>query len=130
MGALSEADIAAVRRVWDTMLDANFAMDWDTYMQHMTDDVVGFDPRLAGPLRGKNAFQAWVDKTDFADPQGTFEVEKISGDAGLACVEWTFEATWTENGEPMQAKGKGMTLYRHDDDGAWRMSHNAWNADP
>ncbi len=31
---LTEADLAAVREVWDTMDAANNAADWDTHQQH------------------------------------------------------------------------------------------------
>ena len=43
--ALTEADLTAVREVWDTMDAANAATDWDTYQQHLTQDIVALDPR-------------------------------------------------------------------------------------
>ncbi len=48
----------------------------------------------------------------------------------LAYVMWTFDASWTEAGESVVAQGKGITLFRREPDGSWRMSRNAWNANP
>ena len=128
--ALTEADVAAVREVWDTMEAATFATDWDTYEQHLTQDIVFLDPRIAGPLRGRAAWREWVDTVDFSDVEGAFTVEEVSGGGDLAYMVLTFDASWVEDGEKIEAKGKGLSLLRREDDGSWRMSHNAWNANP
>ena len=130
MGALTDVDVAAVQEVWDTMQAANMAMDWTTFAAHMTDDHITLDPRIGGPLKGLSAWRSWVDAMDVSDPDGSFTVEQVAGDGDLACVVWTFGARWMENGVQMDAEGKGMSLFRRESDGAWRMSHNAWNMNP
>ena len=127
--ALTEADLAAVREVWDTMEAASVATDWDTYQQHLTQDIVVLDPRVAGPLRGRTAWREWADTMDVSDVEGTFNVEDVSGSGDVAYLVWTFDASWAEDGEKMEAQGKGLSLFRREADG-WRLSHSAWNANP
>ena len=126
--ALTAANLAAVRKVWDTMEAANMATDWDTYQQHLTQDHVTLDPRIAEPLRGLAAWREWLDSADLSDPEGRFTVEEISGSGDVTYIVFTFEASWIERGEQMEAQGKGLSLFRREADGSWRMSHNAWNA--
>ncbi len=127
--ALTEADLAAVRKVWDTMEAAQMATDWDAYQQHLTKDIVALDPRIAGPLRGRTAWREWADTLDVSDVEGTFNVEDVSGSGDVAYLVWTFDASWAEDGEKMEAQGKGLSLFRREADG-WRLSHSAWNANP
>ncbi len=127
--ALTEADLAAVREVWDTMDAANNASDWDTYQQHLTQDLVALDPRIAGPLRGRTAWREWIDSIGLSDPEVQLNVEEISGSGDVAYLVWTFDASWAEGGEQMEAQGKGLSLFRREADG-WRLSHSAWNANP
>ena len=89
--ALTEADLAAVREVWDTMDAANNASDWDTYQQHLTQDLVALDPRIAGPLRGRTAWREWIDSIGLSDPEVQLNVEEISGSGDVACIFWTGE---------------------------------------
>ena len=127
---LTEADLAAVREVWDTMDAANRATDWDTYQQHLTQDLVALDPRVAGPLRGRTAWREWIDSLGLSDPEVQLNVEEISGSGDVACIFWTGEGRWIEGGEQMEAQGKGLNLFRREVDGSWRLSHSAWNANP
>jgi len=128
--ALSEADAAGVRQAWDAMIAATYELDWDTYFGHITDDFVGIDPRFAGPTRGKAVWKEWVKFVDPSDPQGSFTVEEISGSGDLAFVVFGIDTRWKEGGKPVEAKGKGLSLFVRGADGRWRMSHQAWNADP
>ena len=128
--ALTEADLAAVRKVWDTMEAAQMATDWDAYQQHLTKDIVALDPRIAGPLRGRTAWREWADTMDVSDVEGTFNVEDVSGSGDVAYLVWTFDASWAEDGEKIEAQGKGLSLFRREADGSWRLSHSAWNANP
>ena len=127
---LTEADLAAVRRVWEAMEAANSATDWDTYQQYLTQDHVTLDPRIAGPLRGRAAWREWLDSADLSDPEVRFTVEEISGSGDVAYIVWTGEGSWIEGGEQMEAQGKGLSLFRREGDGSWRLSRSAWNANP
>ena len=100
-----------------------------TYQQQLTQDIVVLDPRVAGPLRGRTAWREWADTMDVSDVEGTFNVEDVSGSGDVAYLVWTFDASWAEDGEKMEAQGKGLSLFRREADG-WRLSHSAWNANP
>ena len=128
--ALTEADLTAVREVWDTMEAASMATDWDTYQQHVTQDLVALDPRVAGPLRGRTAWREWIDSIGFGNPEIQFNVEEVSGSGDVAFIFWTGEGRWIEGGEQMEAQGKGLNLFRREVDGSWRLSHSAWNPNP
>ncbi len=128
--ALTEADLAAVREVWDTMDAANTATDWDTYQQHLTQDLVALDPRVAGPLQGRTVWREWIDSLGFSNPEIQFNVEDVSGSGDVAIIFWTAEGRWIEGGEQMEAQGKGLNLFRREADGSWRLSHSVWNANP
>ncbi len=128
--ALTEADLAAVRGVFDTMEAASTATDWDTYQQHVTQDLVALDPRVAGPLRGRTVWREWIDSLGFSNPEIQFNVEDVSGSGDVAIIFWTGEGRWIEGGEQMEVQGKGLNLFRREADGSWRLSHSAWNANP
>ena len=127
--SLTDADLAIVRRVWDTMAAATKANDWERYRQHLTQDHVTLDPRIAGPLRGIAAWRAWLDSVD-PRPEIRFTVEEVSGSGDVAYIVWTFGEGWTEGTEQMEAQGKGLSIFQRETDEAWRMSHSAWNSNP
>lgn len=128
--SLSEADVAAVRDVWDAMEAANFAANFEVYFGHVTQDFVALDPRVEGPLRGRAASLEWANSAELSDPDTSFTVEEIGGSGDVAYLVFTFTGKWMEGGEPMEARGKGLSLFQRGEDGTWRMSHQTWNANP
>ncbi len=72
----------------------------------------------------------WVDSMEFSEFEGGFTVEEVSGSGDLAYVMWTFESSWMEAGVRVEAEGKGLSLFRREEDGSWRTSRNAWNLNP
>ncbi|NNL31298.1 MAG: SnoaL-like domain-containing protein [Gemmatimonadetes bacterium] len=121
--------MAAVRAVWDAIEAADLAADWETNQSHMTSDFVHLDPRTE-PIRGAGAWREWVESMEFGSAEGGYVVEEVAGSGDLAYVMWAFDATWTEASEPVEARGKGMTLFRRQADGSWLMSRNVWNETP
>ncbi len=127
--ALSEADLAPVREVWDALIAANRATDWDAFQQHATEDFVHLDPR-APALVGIKAWREWADSVDFGDVDIRFDVDELAGNGDLAYLRSSFAGSWTEGGELMETQGKGLSLFRRLADGSWRISHNVWNSNP
>ena len=121
---LSDADLAAVRAVWDDM--EAVGTDWDALQQFLTDDFVHLDPR-AEPLVGIEAWREWVEGMEFGGDDCCYELEEISGSGDLAYIFWTFEGSWTEAGQPVEARTKGISIYRRTADGMWLLSRNVWN---
>lgn len=128
--ALTEADLAAIRQVWEAIQEANFAADWDAAEPLLTDDYVQLDPRVTGPIRGRTAWREWADSLDFQELDGGFTMEGLSGSGDVACAVWGFDGRWQEGGQEMVAVGKGLAVFQRGTDGSWRMSRNAWNMDP
>jgi len=126
---LTDADLAAVRAVWDAIEASDIASDWAATQQYLTSDFVHLDPRTP-PLLGSEAWREWVESMDFGDFQGAYTVEEVAGSGDLAYVRWNFAGSWTEGGERMESEGKGLSLFIRTPDGSWQMSRNAWNATP
>ncbi len=124
---LSEADLAAVRTLWENLDDDG--ADWEAISNRLTSDFVHLDPR-AEPLIGIDAWREWVEGMDLGGEDCCYELEEISGSGDLAYIVWTFDGSWTEGGELVETRGKGITLFRRIPDGSWRQSRNAWNANP
>ena len=78
---LSDADLAAVRAVWDDM--EAVGTDWDAIQQFLTDDFVHLDPRTP-PLVGVEAWMEWVESMEFGDDQTQYTVEEVAGSGDLA----------------------------------------------
>ena len=127
---LTDADAAAVREVFDAMVAAQNAGDWDTVQGYLTSDIIGLDPRVVGLVSGTGAWRELVDATGLSDVDLQFTIEDVSGGGDVACVTSTFGGSWTEAGEEMSASGKGVNVYRREADGSWRLSHYCWNANP
>jgi ketosteroid isomerase-like protein len=80
---LTEADQAAVRGVWDILIDANLTTDFDNFAAHCTEDFVHLDPRSA-VIVGVKPWKEWANAQDFADVEADFNVREIAGDGDLA----------------------------------------------
>ena len=127
---LTEADSTAVREVFEAVVAAQNAGDWDTVQSHLTSDVITLDPRVGGPVRGTGAWRELVDSFELSDVDLEITIQDLSGSGDVACVTWTLGGSWTEAGEEVSTSGKGVNLFRRDADGSWRMSHYCWNANP
>ena len=126
---LTDEDLAAVRAVWDALGVAENALDWETVSTMLSPDFVHLDPRST-PIVGVEAWRAWIAAMDFGAGDSGYTVEEIAGSGDLAYVFWTFVGSWTEAGEPMETSGKGLSLFARGADGEWRLTRNAWNANP
>lgn len=127
--ALSDGDVTAIRQVWDVLIEANHTLDWDAFEAHATEDYVHLDPRTA-PLVGRQAWRAWADSIDFSDVNARFDVEEIEGEGNFAFLRWDMSGGWTEDGERVETRAKGLTIFERGEDGSWRASRNVWNATP
>lgn len=126
-GALSASDRAAVQEAWDAVAAADIAADLEATEALITDDFVHIDPRVAGPLSGRAEWRAWADSLDFGAGEGGYEVEEIGGSGSLAYVVWTGRSSWMQGGQRQEASFKGMSVFRKEADGSWKLARNAWN---
>ncbi len=124
---LSEADVAAVRALWENLEDDG--TDWEAVASRLTSDFVHLDPR-AEPLFGIEVWREWVEGMELGGEDCCYELEEISGSGDLAYIVWTFDGSWTESGALVETRTKGITLFRRMPDGSWRLSRNVWNPTP
>ena len=108
---LTDADLAALRAVWDAM--EAVGTDWDAVQQFLTDDFVHLDPRTA-PLGGVEAWMEWVEAMEFGDDQSQYTVQEVAGSGDLAYIRWSFTGSWTESGQLVESQGKGLSIYSKD----------------
>ena len=127
---LTQADLDAVRASFNAVLEAEGRADWDGLAEFLTDDVVHLDPRL-GVIRGKDEWRRWVDAMEFEITEpSVYRIEEVAGSGDMAYVLWTFTGSWIEGGNPVTARGKGLTVMIRGADGAWKEARNAWNNTP
>lgn len=127
---LTQADLDAVRVAWEALTAAELATDWDASETMMSPDFVHLDPRST-PIEGMEAWRTWVDAMGFGEGSDPgYVAREIAGSGDLAFVYWTFDGGWVEGGEPVEASGKGISIFKRGADGAWRIHRNAWNMDP
>ena len=113
-------------------VDAINSNDLESIMAVMTDDVVFMAPDTPRMV-GKDAVRPWV--AGYLEAFST-QWEKTTLEF-VVCGEWAFEQysyahtdAARDSGELTVGAGKGLIVYRLEDDGVWRVARDAWNADP
>lgn len=122
---------AAAHRAHDNFVAAINSNELDTFLAMLTEDAV-FMPPGAPRLIGKPAIRYWAQ--EYLDAYRTHWVkttlEFVVLD-GWAFEQYSFESTDTPRagGEVVRDTGKGIIIYRLDNDGVWRVARDAWNSD-
>ncbi len=127
-----EADRAAIREAVDQTLKAAQAKDVVRWASHFTDDATLFPPNhpiVKGKEAIKELMSEWIANPDFAVNWETAKVEvSETGDLGFA--SGTYEVTLNnEEGKPVSAQGKWVSVYKKQADGAWKCVNDIWNTD-
>lgn len=122
-GRAAEAEVRAVMSEW---ADAVRTRDVDALCRLVSEDVVMLMPRSA-PLRGREAARSLY-ATLFATVaiEQQFEVAQIDIAGGRA-VAWGRDTVTVVDLETRQirdrASGHGLTVFRREEDGRWRVTH-------
>jgi ketosteroid isomerase-like protein len=118
--ALSETDLAAIRKVLAEDQDAVRRSDWDAAARLFTEDAIRFPPHQA-PIRGRAAMLAWL-RTFPAVQDFEITADEIVGGDDLAFVRGRYRlvATAPLGSAPLADQGNYMGLLRKQPDGAWR----------
>ena len=119
MSTLSEAQM---RELSDEMLDVYNRHDIETWVEHLTEDVVWTEPTLPEPAHGKQAVAAALRDTFTAFPDLRVSDLKVYPDVEgqSAVVTWSLTGTMTgalENGTPatgrrVQMSGANVAHFR------------------
>ena len=111
MSTMSEA---RMRELSDEMLDVYNRHDIDTWVEHLTEDVVWTEPTLTEPARGKQAVAAALKDTftAFPDLRVSDLVVYPDVEGQSAVVTWSLTGTMTgalQNGTPATGRRMQMT---------------------
>jgi ketosteroid isomerase-like protein len=123
--ALTEEDKTAIMNVFQTVVQAVRASDWDAFLATFDDNVV-FQPANAATLRGKESLRAWA----MAGPKATsgfdFTNIEIDGDGNLAYGTSTVNMAF--EGMPPDP-GKQLVVLRKNAAGEWKGVAVSFNSD-
>lgn len=129
-------DTAAHRReleerdaAWSAL--ASSGGDIDEILEYWTDDAIVIPPGMP-PVVGKDALRAYVlgsmDIPGFRISWTTDQVD-VSADGSMAWILGANLVEMTgEEGQPMAFPGRAITVWRREQDGAWRCCADVWNA--
>jgi steroid delta-isomerase-like uncharacterized protein len=111
MSTLSEAQM---RELSDEMLDVYNRHDIETWVEHLTEDVVWTEPTLPEPARGRQAVAAALKDTftAFPDVRVSDLVVYPDVEGQSAVVTWSLTGTMTgalQNGTPATGRRMQMT---------------------
>jgi ketosteroid isomerase-like protein len=117
--ALSEADLAAIRRVIEQDAAAVRRSDWDAAAHLFTADAVRFPPHRA-PIRGRAAMLVWLETFP---PIQEFDItaDEIVGcdDAAFVRGQYRLTVATSPGSPPVTDRGNYMGLLRKQPDGSW-----------
>jgi uncharacterized protein (TIGR02246 family) len=124
-------DEAAIRAMTSEYMAAVAAGDLRRFLAVFRDDVIVMPPDHP-TARGRDAFTAFVkpffDEFTLSETMSYDEI-RVAGDWAVGTFTYTFTTTPKAAGVPSQELGKGIWLFGRSADGAWRITHAAWNRD-
>lgn len=108
------------RSAWIAAVEGRYV---DSYASIVTDDVVWIPP-VGDPLQGRAAFRRWIEPF-----MGAFRYNmRLEPTTSNEVGDWAYETgTFRSIMEPLDGgtarehDGHYFVLWRHDDDGAWRI---------
>jgi ketosteroid isomerase-like protein len=117
--ALSETDIAAIRRAIEQDAAAVRGANWDAVTRMFTADAIRFPPHRA-PIRGRDAIRAWLE-TFPPIQEFAITADEIVGCDDVAFVRgrYSLTAAGATGSSPMIDRGNYMGLLRKQPDGSW-----------
>ncbi|MGP6088950.1 YybH family protein [Antarctobacter jejuensis] len=122
------SDAAAIDAVWEAYETARVAGDADAWLALWDEGGVQMPPGM--PARGKDVLTVGVPKAFAAMPASAMDISPVEtvimGD--WAFSRGTYTAAITSGGNAVALDGKFMTIFRRQDDGAWLIYRDIFNA--
>ncbi len=125
-----EADIAAIEDVLNQYALAMNTGDLDLWLSFNTDDIVKMPPDEPA-IFGKEDLRASMKPLfdNFTIEMAIYPEEtQVDGDLGYSWCTYTLSLTPNEGGEPIFVDGKALGIYKRQDDGSWKLSHDCFNS--
>ncbi len=128
-GPLSDADVAAIRGVLDSLVEAEVAGDWDAVATSFAEDAVFMFPDQPA-VQGLAAWRAFVDQVQPSVQDLTIDIADIDGRGDLAYVRGSYSETMAMGeAEPEQLAGKFLWVMKKQADGSWLCTVTISNSD-
>ncbi len=123
-GALSDADIAAIRQVNEEWVQAGLAGDWESFFAVFTEDVVVMFPNMPA-VEGLEAMkvQPWVRAIEWE-----MSTVEIDGRGDLAFARGTQSLLLDFEGA-VKWEESFLHIWRKQPDGSWRIARWIGNSD-
>jgi ketosteroid isomerase-like protein len=123
------ADVEAIKAWFDTYTSTIAAGNLDNWVDHFAEDIVAMPPNEA-VIKGKEASRQWGQP--FFDQFNqeelvTIEEIEVAGNWAFARLPYTLKLTPKAGGEPFQANGKGIYIFKRQADGRWKAWRVIWN---
>lgn len=128
--AVDSSAVESAHLAHKAYVEAINSNDLETVLAMMTDDVV-FMPPNSERLVGKEAVRAWarpyLEAYDVGWEKASLELI-VAGKYAIEQYAYVEDDTPRGDGEPLKDNGKGIIVYRLEDDGVWRVARDAWNS--
>jgi len=126
-GALSDEDVAAIKKAHDAILQAYLAGSLEATLEFYTEDVILIMGGIV--IEGREAYRETLKALSKASTTFTaidFTIAEIDGRIDLAFVRGTSSTTMGREGvpEPIQRTGKFIEILRKQDDGSWLIARS------
>jgi uncharacterized protein (TIGR02246 family) len=125
-----EADVEAVRRVNEDLIDAFNAGEVEAAVSLVMDDAVDLPPNRP-PVVGKEAIREFVlsdlEKFNWQFIEEVVEVQ-VSGDLAVLWSNYSVTLTFNDDGRQIESNGKWIKILKRQPDGSWKFSRNIWNS--
>ena len=127
---LSEEDVAAIRNVLDSIVEADLAGDWAAAAAVLTDDFV-YMPAHQPMIEGRAAWQAWIESVNITITDITITRTEVDGRGDIAHLWGTATQSFTLEGvaEPFEDVAKFVWILRKQPDGSWLLALSISNSD-
>jgi uncharacterized protein (TIGR02246 family) len=126
---LSDADVAAIRALYDVWVPAVKSRDWETAASLYTEDTVVMPPNM--PLiEGREAAKLFLENYPPVK-EISFSPLEIDGYGDIAYVQGTYSLLIQPEGapEPIHDTGKYLEIRRKQEDGSWLLALDIFNSD-
>jgi uncharacterized protein (TIGR02246 family) len=124
----TEEDEAAIREIWNSYAAARVANDPEKWLSLWDDEGIQMPPGM--PARGKDVLKTVVPKGFAATPTSVMNVipEEIVVAGDWAYSRGNYNADRVVDGKDVHIEGKFMTIFKRQDDGAWKIYRDIFNS--